>query len=96
MVVAPWDGYGEARGWGPRRPLLAWMALALLAVVGAAALSGAVADFVVPLEKLHEALGEFSLPVVLAHVALVVALLGLKKAAGRRARPNTRHEVIAP
>jgi len=87
---------GQARAWGQRSPLLAWMALALLAVVGAAALSGAVADVFVPLEKLHEALGEFSLPVVLAHVALVVALLGLKKAAGQRARPNTRHEVIAP
>ncbi|NUB24828.1 hypothetical protein [Azospirillum brasilense] len=87
---------GKARAWGQRSPLLAWMALALLAVVGAAALSGAVADFVVPLEKLHEALGEFSLPVVLAHVALVVALLGLKKVAGWRARSNTRHEVIAP
>lgn len=87
---------GEARAWGQRSPLLAWMALALLAVVGAAALSGAVADFVIPFEKLHEALGEFSLPVVLAHVALVLALLGLKKAAGRRARPTPRHEVIAP
>ncbi|TWA84672.1 cytochrome b [Azospirillum brasilense] len=87
---------GDARAWGQRSPLLAWMALALLAVVGAAALSGAVADAVVPMEKLHEALGEFSLPVVLAHVALVVALLGLKKVAGWRARSNTRHEVIAP
>ncbi|WP_454017277.1 hypothetical protein [Azospirillum sp. Marseille-Q6669] len=86
----------EARAWGQRSPLLAWMALALLAVVGAAALSGAVADFVVPFETLHEALGEFSLPVVLAHVALVVALLALKKVAGWRARSNTRHEVTAP
>ncbi|MDQ2101347.1 hypothetical protein [Azospirillum isscasi] len=87
---------GDARAWGQRSPLLAWMALALLAVVGAAALSGAVADFVVPMEKLHEALGEVSLPVVLAHVALVAALLGLKKAAGWRARPTPRQEVIAP
>ncbi len=87
---------GEARAWGQRSPLLAWMALALLAVVGAAALSGAVADFVVPMEKLHEALGEFSLPVVLGHVALVVALLGLKKATGWRARVPNRQEVSAP
>ncbi|MBK3734657.1 hypothetical protein GAY29_16430 [Azospirillum brasilense] len=87
---------GEARAWGQRSPLLAWMALALLAVVGAAALSGAFADFVIPFEKLHEALGEASLPVVLAHVALVVALLGLKTVAGRRARSNIRHEVTAP
>lgn len=87
---------GEARAWGQRSPLLAWMALALLAAVGAAALSGAAADFVVPMEKLHEALGEFSLPVVLGHVALVAALLGLKKAAGWRARPNSRHEVTVP
>ncbi len=88
--------FGDARTWGQRSPLLAWMALALLAAVGAAALSGAVADFVVPMEKLHEALGEFSLPVVLAHVALVFALLGLKKAAALRARVPNRREVSAP
>ncbi|WP_448207134.1 hypothetical protein [Azospirillum sp. sgz302134] len=72
---------GDARARGQRSPLLAWMAVALLAGVGIAAATGAVADFVTPVEHLHKALGEFSLTIVLAHIALVFALHGLKNAA---------------
>lgn len=61
-----------------RSPLAAWMATALLAGLTAAAVSGAVADVVLSVEDLHEALGEAMLPLVLGHIALVLALHGLK------------------
>lgn len=90
---------GDVRARGQRSPLLAWMAVALLAVVGAAAATGAVADFVTPVEHLHKALGEFSLTIVLAHIALIFALHGLKNApaiaAALRAR-ITRQEASIP
>ena len=91
---------GDVRARGQRSPLLAWMAVAVLAVVGAAAATGAVADFVTPVEHLHEAIAEASLAVVLAHIALVFALHGLKKAsaigAALRARFTHRPEASAP
>ena len=55
------------------------MALALLIGVGAAAATGAVADFLPSAEDLHEALGEASLFIVFAHIALVLALHVLKE-----------------
>ncbi|HYH20867.1 MAG TPA: hypothetical protein VD995_19855 [Azospirillum sp.] len=70
---------GDAKTRAERSPLIAWLAAALLAAVGLAATSGAVADVVVALEDLHESLGELSLFVVLAHIALVFGLHWLKR-----------------
>lgn len=70
---------GDPKARTERSPLIAWMAAALLIGVGLAAASGATADFVVALEDVHEALGEFSLFIIIAHVALVFALHGLKR-----------------
>lgn len=72
----------------PRRPLLALAAVVLLVFVGAAAGSGAVADFVPSLEDIHEAIGELAPWIVLAHVALVAALY--RRSKGRTARDNAR------
>lgn len=62
-----------------RSPLHGVMAVLLLIGVGIAAASGAVADFVVKVEDLHEALGEVALYIVFGHIALVLALHGLKR-----------------
>ncbi|KAA0677704.1 hypothetical protein DS843_22970 [Roseomonas genomospecies 6] len=70
---------GDPKARPERSPLIAWMAAALLVGVGLAAASGAVADFVVKFEDLHETLGEFALYIVIAHVALVFGLHGLKR-----------------
>lgn len=65
-----------------RSPLHGVMAVVLLIGVGTAAVSGAVADFLVRIEDIHEALGEAALYIVLGHIALVLALHGLKRLAG--------------
>jgi cytochrome b len=67
-----------AKGKG-RHPLFAWLAAALLAGVGAVALSGAIADFVTWLEHPHEAMAELSLWLIVGHVAFVTWMY-----AGRR------------
>lgn len=69
---------GGARGL-PKRPLLALMAVLLMVVIAASAGSGAAADFVPPVEGIHEAFGELALWIVLAHVTLVVALHGVAR-----------------
>ncbi len=68
----------------PRRPLLALAAVFMLAFVGAAASSGAAADFVPLTEDLHEAIGELAPWIVVAHVAMVLVLYR------RRARHASR------
>ena len=78
---------GDPRARSQRSPLLAWMAAALLAVVGGAALTGAVADFATPVERLHEAVADWSLAVVLGHLALVFSLHALKARAARTESP---------
>lgn len=70
---------GDAKARAERSPLTAWMAAALLIGVGIAAATGAVADFVVKVEHLHKEIGEASLFLILAHIALVFALHGLKR-----------------
>jgi cytochrome b len=62
-----------------RSPLHGLMAVLLLVGVGIAAASGAIADFWVWVEDLHEVLGELALYVVIGHIALVLALHGLKR-----------------
>ncbi|WP_029009335.1 hypothetical protein [Azospirillum halopraeferens] len=69
---------GDAAARRERSPLVAWMAAVLLAGLSAAAVSGAVADAVVSLEKLHEALAEATLPLIIGHIVVVLGLHGLK------------------
>lgn len=82
----------ERRG---RHPLFAWFAVALLAMVGLAAVSGAGADVVTWLEDPHEAVAEASLWVIFAHIAFVAFIYGVKRLLGRvadrlsRFRPST-------
>lgn len=81
-AVTAWVGRllaGDAKARTGRSPLIAWMAAALLAGVGLAAATGAVADFAVRAESLHKEIGEATLPLILAHLALVLALHGLKR-----------------
>jgi hypothetical protein len=70
---------GEAQARRERSPLIAWMAAALLIAVGVAAASGMAADFMPSVDHLHAALGDIALVVVVAHIALVFALHGLKR-----------------
>ncbi|MCM8739344.1 hypothetical protein M5E06_35300 [Azospirillum sp. A1-3] len=70
---------GDPKARTERSPLIAWMAAALLGAFGLAAASGAVADFVVKFEDLHETLGAVALYIVIAHIALVFGLYGLKR-----------------
>lgn len=63
--------FGKRRG---RNPFFAWFAVALLGVVGAAAATGAIADFVTWIEDLHEGLAQASLWVIFGHIAFVIVL----------------------
>ncbi len=63
--------FGRRRG---RNPFFAWFAVALLGLVGLAAASGAIADFVTWFEDLHEGLAETALWVIFGHIAFVVAI----------------------
>lgn len=81
------------RGGGKgRNPVFAWMAAIVLFTVGLAAALGALADPLVWLEDVHEGISEFSLWVVLGHVAVIVFLFQ-----GRRllARLFPHHRPIA-
>jgi hypothetical protein len=62
-----------------RSPLFAWLAVALLASIGAAAALGALADGILWLEGPHEALSQVSLWVIAGHIAFVVFIYGRKK-----------------
>lgn len=66
-----------------RHPLFAWLAAALLAAVGLAAVTGALADIAVWMEYPHEVIAEASLWVILSHVAFVVLMYGGKRLVGR-------------
>ncbi|KAF0219682.1 MAG: hypothetical protein FD176_3443 [Rhodospirillaceae bacterium] len=59
--------------------MLAWFAAALLAGVGLAALTGAVADVATWMEDPHEAASELTLWVIFAHVGFVLYLFGGKR-----------------
>lgn len=81
---APWrlppPSLAAARAWlatgRGRNPLFAWLAVALLATVGAAAASGMAAHWIVRLEDLHEGASTVSLWVVLGHIAFILVLFG--------------------
>ncbi len=54
-----------------RHPLFAWLAIALLTLVGLTALSGVLADGSAALEDPHEAIGQAALWVIAGHIAFV-------------------------
>ena len=66
-----------------RHPLFAWFAAVLLAVVGLAALSGALADNAAWMEHPHEAISEASLWVIFGHIAFVTYMYAGKRWFGR-------------
>lgn len=66
-----------------RHPLFAWFAVALLAIIGLAAASGAVADVATWMEDPHEAVAEASLSVIFGHIAFVTFVYGGKRLLGR-------------
>jgi cytochrome b len=74
-----WLSSREGRHRG-RHPLFAWFAVTLLAVVGTAALSGAVADYAAWMEHPHEAVAEASLWVIVGHIAFVTWMYAGRKA----------------
>ncbi|TAN61508.1 MAG: hypothetical protein EPN20_12330, partial [Magnetospirillum sp.] len=66
-----------------RHPLFAWLAAALLAAVGLAAATGALADGAPWLEDPHEAIAQASLWVIGGHMAFVAFIYGGKRLLGR-------------
>lgn len=79
-----------------RHPLFAWLAAALLAIVGLAAVTGALADVVAWLEDPHEAVSKASLWVIFAHVAFVTFMYGGKNFAGRAVAWLSQIRLFAP
>ncbi|MGC2857551.1 hypothetical protein ACM64Y_18925 [Novispirillum sp. DQ9] len=68
---------------GMRNPLFAWIGAAVLAAVGVAAASGALADVVLALEDPHEAVAEASLWVIAGHVAFIFFIFGGRRLLAR-------------
>lgn len=75
-LQAAWAWLSSRKG---RHPLFAWFGVALLAVVGLAALSGAVADGAAWMEHPHEAISEASLWLIFGHIAFVTWMYAGKK-----------------
>jgi cytochrome b len=69
---------GERKALRARSPLYPWMALAMLVFVATVAASGWIADRILSVEKLHEALAELTPAVVVAHLAIAAALHWLR------------------
>ncbi len=84
-----------------RNPLFALIALALLVLVGGAAVSGMAAHWVTAVEDLHEGLSNASLWVVFGHIAFILVMYGGKRwvtALWRRlatGRPRSRKPATA-
>lgn len=55
-----------------RNPLMAWIAAALLGVVGLAALTGGMADLFPVFDDLHEGIAEFTPVVIFAHIGFIL------------------------
>ncbi|MEO5375574.1 MAG: cytochrome b/b6 domain-containing protein [Alphaproteobacteria bacterium] len=79
-----------------RHPLFAILAVALLAMVGGAAVSGVFADALPWLEDPHEAIAEASLLVIFGHIAFVAYTYGGRRLLGKltarfnETRPSTQ------
>jgi cytochrome b len=67
-----------------RSPLYPWMAAAMLAFTAFVAASGWIADRAPSVEELHEAAAELTPAVIVAHLAVAVALHGLRRLAVAR------------
>jgi cytochrome b len=87
------DWFAERRG---RHPLFAWFAVALLAMVGLGAVSGAVADFATWMEDPHEAIAEASLWVIFAHIGFVFVMYGGKRLLSRAAERLSSFRLTTP
>lgn len=79
-AVKAWFSTSRPKG---RSPLFAWLAMALLCVVGVSAVTGALADGLLWLEDPHEAVSELSLWVIAAHVAYVSYIHGGRRLLAR-------------
>lgn len=79
----PRPSLAEARQWlsrgKGRNPLFAVFAAALLVVVGVSGVTGVLADGAAWMEDPHEAVSEFSLMLILGHVAFVAFMYGGKR-----------------
>ncbi|MFA7429116.1 MAG: cytochrome b/b6 domain-containing protein [Rhodospirillaceae bacterium] len=84
------DWLGGAKG---RNPLFAWIGAILLAVVGLAAVSGALADVVTWLEDPHEAVAEASLWFIVGHIGFVFFMYGGRRFLDRL-RPMIAKETL--
>ena len=78
---------GDRQAMRARSPLVAWMAVAMLAFTLLAAASGWVADRVPSVEDLHEMVAGLTPAFVIAHIATALALHGLRQHALRQAAP---------
>ncbi|MGE5149096.1 MAG: hypothetical protein ACM3II_03155 [Rhodospirillaceae bacterium] len=72
-----------------RHPLFAWLAVALLTLVGLTALSGALADGSAAFEDPHEAIGQAALWVIAAHIAFVFYMYAGRKWLARLGEQTT-------
>lgn len=96
----PRPSVAATRGWlatgRGRNPLFGWLAVALLATVGAGAASGMAAHWLAWMEDLHEALSDVSLWVVFAHIAFILLMFGGRKwiAALWRRATGSRAEIV--
>jgi hypothetical protein len=71
-----------------RNPLFAWLAVALLVTVGAAAGTGMAAHWLPSVEDLHEAMSDAALWTIGAHVAFILVMMGgLRRFVTQRLRP---------
>lgn len=84
FLKLPRPTWGTLQAWLPtgkgRHPLFAWFAAALLLIIGASAVTGALSDSIMTwLEDPHEAISEASLWVIFGHIGFVTFMYGGKR-----------------
>lgn len=84
LLKLPHPRLGDLHDWfrsgKGRHPFFAWFASALLILIGASAVTGALSDSLMTwLEDPHEAISEASLWVIFGHIAFVTFMYGGKK-----------------
>ncbi len=77
-----------SRGGKTRNPLFSWITAALLCVVGLAAATGAISDFLPFLKDFHEGVSELTLAVILGHLGFVFFKIIKKYVKGRQQAGN--------